>query len=837
MEIVILLLIVAVVFVIILPVAAMYKASKSQSQVEALKRQLEDLQWELRRLREQVEARPDPGPKVRTAAAAGVAQGQPKAPAPTISKTEPAVPASTMSAAPPPLPPPAPDPKPAIAPASPAEDPVRTLLAARKAVSEESSAPSSKGNATAASGTASPSKTRPLAAFNWEQFMGVRLFAWLGGLALFLAAAFFVKYSFDHGLIPPWLRVTLGFATGIGLLVGGVLLSQKRYKITADTLCATGVVILYVITFACRSVYQFPFFGVVPTFLLMVLVTATAFLLAVRLNALVVAVLGMLGGFLTPILVSTGQDNPLGLFTYIALLDVGLIAVAHVRRWNWLTLAAAIGTVLMQFGWVVHFFQPEKVFIAMAVFLGFCGLFVGAAAWARRRQTSNLWLIAGSLLMPVATFVFCLMLIENSTTGGRPGVLFTYLLGADLAVVAMSMMHLRKLKLPGTGATSGEREASDVPGLRWLNAISGGAVFLLLALWTAVRVNDALLFWALGGSLGFAVLHTALPITLQRRHPDEPVAAWTQVFPLFALLVALVPIIRFETISFLIWPVILLIDLLAIAAAVATASLAGILLVLVATAVVAFVWILQVPVEVGGLPGMLIVIAGMAAVFVVAGLFAGKKILARVQAGVKSGDAGLLPPGWLSADVQQQIPALGSVLPFLLLVVVTAKVELLNPSPVFGLALLLVGLLLGLTRMANMTWLPAVGLGCSFLVEYAWHYRHFAVEGAPLALGWYLVFYAVFFLYPFLFQRGDGSKVVPWVTSAISGPVHFWLIYELTKRTWPNDLMGSIPALFALPALGGLIAALRQIPSDHPRRNTILAWFGGVALFFITLTS
>jgi len=60
----------------------------------------------------------------------------------------------------------------------------------------------------------------------------------------------------------------------------------------------------------------------------MVLITATAFLLADRLKALVVAILGMLGGFLTPILLSTGQDNPLGLFGYIAILDAGLIVVA-----------------------------------------------------------------------------------------------------------------------------------------------------------------------------------------------------------------------------------------------------------------------------------------------------------------------------------------------------------------------------------------------------------------------------------------------------------------------------------------------------------------------------
>ena len=95
--------------------------------------------------------------------------------------------------------------------------------------------------------------------------------------------------------------------------------------VTAQTLCATGILILYAVTFACRSYYHFAFFGWVPTFLLMTLITAVAFLLAVRLNAIMVAILGIAGGFLTPILLSTGQDNPFGLFGYIALLDIGLL--------------------------------------------------------------------------------------------------------------------------------------------------------------------------------------------------------------------------------------------------------------------------------------------------------------------------------------------------------------------------------------------------------------------------------------------------------------------------------------------------------------------------------
>ncbi len=204
--------------------------------------------------------------------------------------------------------------------------------------------------------------TPPKPKINWEQFMGVKGFAWVGGLALFLGVAFFVKYSFDNNLVPPELRVAIGFLTGLGLLVGGVIMSRKDFAVLSQTLCATGVVILYAVTFACRSIYHFDFFGPLPTFLLMVLITTVAFLLAVRLNALVVAILGMLGGFLTPILLSTNQDNPLGLFGYIAILDAGLIFVALNKRWHFLAALAALGTVFMQVGWADKFFESEKYF-------------------------------------------------------------------------------------------------------------------------------------------------------------------------------------------------------------------------------------------------------------------------------------------------------------------------------------------------------------------------------------------------------------------------------------------------------------------------------------------
>src|SRR6266852_5936250 len=75
-----------------------------------------------------------------------------------------------------------------------------------------------------------PAAAKPgeIPTINREQFMGVTLFAWAGGLALFLGVALFVKYSFDNNLVPPELRVALGFLAGLALLVGSVMLSRNQ---------------------------------------------------------------------------------------------------------------------------------------------------------------------------------------------------------------------------------------------------------------------------------------------------------------------------------------------------------------------------------------------------------------------------------------------------------------------------------------------------------------------------------------------------------------------------------------------------------------------------------
>ena len=653
-------------------------------------------------------------------------------------------------------------------------------------------------------------------AINWEQFMGVKLLAWIGGLAAFLAVAFFVKYSFDNNLISPEVRMALGFIAGLGLLVGGVLMSRKDYAVLAHTFCGTGTVILYAVTFACRGVYHFEYFTLIATFALMVLITTTAFFLAVRLNAMVVAILGMLGGFLTPILLSTGVDNPFGLFGYIAILDAGLILVAVNRRWLFLVTLAAAGTIFMQIGWAGEFFSREryfegnKILIALGVLLGFNVLYLVAAWWAKQRSQLDWWLTGAKLGLAATAFIFTAWFLSFEPLAQRPWLMFSFVFLVDLSVAALVMLD--------------EKASLAQP-------LAGLAVAGLLALWTGDSLTNQLLNAGLTFYLVLAILHSVIPVWLQRRRGVSATPWQGQLFPPLALVLVLIPIFKLTEVSFLVWPVVLLVDVLAIGLAALTASLLSVVAVLILTLAATGALIFKIPETLTGLPTPLFLIGAFAVFFAAVGVWLARRFAPEALTGnLKLNDDLTLP-----ANVAAQLPILSAVLPFLLLIMATMRLPLTNPSPVFGLALLLVVLMLGVTKLFSLDWMPAVGVGCVAALEATWHFERFDPANAAPPFIWYLVFLTVFSLYPFLFLRKFSEKVVPWATAAIAGPLQFFLIHRLVKAAYPNEVMGLLPAAFALPPLLSLVVVLKLIPATTKARMTQLAWFGGVALFFITL--
>ncbi len=783
---------------------------------------------------------------------------------------------------------------------------------------------------------------REISAINWEQFMGAKLFAWIGGLALFLGVAFFVKYSFEHNLIPPEVRVAIGFALGLGLLIGGVAMKRKAYAVTAQTLCSTGVLILYASTFACHGFYHFAFFGPVPTFLLMALITAVAFLLAVRLDAPVVAVLGMLGGFLTPILLSTGEDRPLALFGYIALLDAGVLAVALHRRWNYLAPLGALGTAIMQIGWASRFFVEggyaweNRVLVPMSVTLGFIALFLGAAFLARRRGWADRTLAFATLLLVCVALGFAFFFLNFASLGARPLLVFGHVFLVAIATLALGFIDATTTRLSGGGALAAQANwlfpllaaaGTAFLQIRWAlswfargeffvanrvltpmaialgfillflaatvfakrrgsadrtlaattlllitvalgsgffllgfptlaarpallfafffivdlavlalvlidgtlavaQPLAGLAVFAALGLWTGRSMTDALLNTGLALYLVFAIFHAVVPLVLRRLRASAPPPAWSQCFPALALLLAVWPMLQTSALSFLVWPFILLVDVLAVIVAALTAALLPIVLVLLLTLILVGASIAHIPATLTGLPTSLWMLGGFAVFFVLASTWASRRVMK-----VGAASSSIVPPEMLA----KLLPACSAVLPFLLLIMVVARLPLANPSPIFGLALLLVVLLLGVARLLAVDELPLIGLLSTLALEHAWHARQFDLAHAALPLAWYLGFYAIFTAFPFVFRKDFAGKVLPWAAAALAGPLHFKLVHLLVQTAWPNHAMGLLPAAFAIPTLLAVVTLVKSTPPSSSARNSQLAWFGGVALFFITL--
>jgi uncharacterized membrane protein len=187
----------------------------------------------------------------------------------------------------------------------------------------------------------SPRPTKP--ALSLEQWL-IRMGVWVGGLAFALAGIFLVKVAFEHNILSPAVRVGIGTAFGLALRGAGVW-RQKKEAGVAQALSAAGIADLFACFLAATNLYHL----LSPTtgFALLAATTAAAVVLSLKQGPFV-ALLGLVGGFLTPALIRTDHPSAASLFGYLLLLQVGLIGVTRVRRWWWL---AAL-TVLASQGWV-----------------------------------------------------------------------------------------------------------------------------------------------------------------------------------------------------------------------------------------------------------------------------------------------------------------------------------------------------------------------------------------------------------------------------------------------------------------------------------------------------
>jgi len=636
-----------------------------------------------------------------------------------------------------------------------------------------------------------PLPSPPQAAIDWEAFLGVKLFAWIGGFVLFLGIIFLVKYSFDNNLITPAMRVVIGTVVGLALIVTGWLTSTRGFRVSGQSLCATGVLVLYGNIFAAHVYLNL--IALVPAFASMAIVTAAAFFLAVRMNAQVIVVLGLLGGFLTPGLLSTGVDNPVALFGYIAVLNVGIAAIALRKRWAYLILLAAAGTALTEFAWGWKFFETPKANIAFVVFLGFEAQFLAIFAAQRRKDPAANWATSAVVLLGFTALAAAFSFLGYPELGRRPGFLFTVAFLAEAGLLALIFLRSKPTAL--------------------LAPAGGLAVFAFLATWTGIYLNDALLWWGLGGYVVFALLHAGFALWPRGDSTPPTEGVWQSYVPLLPLVLICLCVGKSET-SAAVWLCVLVLNVIAVGVAFTRRSLPAVALALVVTIFAAALWILTAPPEID-LRGFLIVVAGAGAFFFSAVLFGARRFFPD------------------SENVRRNLPALAAAMPFLLLLMAIAKLPIVNPTPFFITAFFLAVLLLGLGVVSRTSWIALIALAFTWAVEREWQAIHFTESYGTLAIGWQVAFFLLFLGYPFF--TAEDRKPLPWAVGALSGPLHFWLIYEIIRMAFPDLRNGLVPAAFVLPcAVGALFLIKKQqvIPASGDAR---LAWQAGAALFFVSL--
>lgn len=275
----------------------------------------------------------------------------------------------------------------------------------------------------------------------WENFVGLKLLAWVGMGLVFLGVVLFLIWAWNKGylgklLIPP-VRVSLVALIGLGLVGAGVRFIRNSARPLGETLIGGGIALTYLAIIACFKprllLMPEPLLGAVPVFVLMVLTTIGGFFLAIRQNALSAAVIALLGGFAAPVVASTGSGERDVLCIWLMILSAGAILTAFRQRWHALSSIALSGSALLFWCWSISYYNQSLRWGTLTWSLGFLLLFLtplALHAWRRRHLppeqactgmgaltlaliaitvlVSDLRLVHGGILLTLSAFLIAL---------------------------------------------------------------------------------------------------------------------------------------------------------------------------------------------------------------------------------------------------------------------------------------------------------------------------------------------------------------------------------------------------------------------------------------------
>lgn len=268
------------------------------------------------------------------------------------------------------------------APKAVTQAPIAAVLGEARATTAAPGAAPAAANAPALS-AARATSAGPAPTF--EARVGLQWLNRVGVLTVLLGVAFGFKTAVDNGWIGPAARIALGVAVGLISLGVGERQGRRQHRVFAQGLTGLGIALFYLSGWAAFALY-----GLVPqpvAFALMVATTGAAALLAMRYHAPAIAVVGLLGGYATPIALATGAPHSLFFLAYLTVLDAGAIALARRRVWPIVETVTTLATVVAFGGWLAVAMTSDDRALATV----FTGVFYVQLALARSRAP---WYVA-----------------------------------------------------------------------------------------------------------------------------------------------------------------------------------------------------------------------------------------------------------------------------------------------------------------------------------------------------------------------------------------------------------------------------------------------------------
>lgn len=186
-----------------------------------------------------------------------------------------------------------------------------------------------------------PTSPRPATGYRMtEAQLGQRVLLGVGVVILILGIGYFLQYSFQQGWVQPSMRVAMTYFAGAAMVAAGEMFRRRNLAAFGLPIIGAGIATLYFANYAAHQLYDL--ISPTPAFLLMILVTAFAGTLSVIYNNRWLALFGLVGGFVSPLLIATETPSAIGLFSYLAILNFAVIGLAFFKRW----------VVLNQAGWL-----------------------------------------------------------------------------------------------------------------------------------------------------------------------------------------------------------------------------------------------------------------------------------------------------------------------------------------------------------------------------------------------------------------------------------------------------------------------------------------------------